>query len=106
MSTSGGQESQVLPLVHERRWVVGDKGIWFIEGGRAERDQDRWFTEGPEAEQATIHFAPFASRTFSSVKAALKNPVAGLAISPDGTTLLFNQVDHRATEILLMENFH
>jgi hypothetical protein len=29
----------------------------------------------------------------------------GLALSPDGRALLYNQIDHAGTEILLVENF-
>lgn len=103
--TEGGDETQVLPSVRERWWAVGDGGIWWMNGSGTQRDQDLWLMESAQTEYGDLRFLSFASGAITTAGAVLKNPYGGVAISRDGSTLLFNQIDHRATEILLVDNF-
>jgi hypothetical protein len=61
--------------------------------------------ENPTTDHGYLRFLSFAHRTVVTASTLSKSPSGGLAISGDRRTLMFNQVDHRATEILLMENF-
>jgi serine/threonine protein kinase len=105
MPVNGREETQVLPIVHERWWAVGDGGIWFMESTAAELDPGLWSMENAAPERGNLRFLPFSGHTPRTVSAIPKSPAGGLAISGDRTMLMFNQVDHRATEILLVENF-
>ena len=51
------------------------------------------------------NFFDFKTGKTSSLNTLSKPLITGLAISPDGRNLLFNQVDQQSSEILLMENF-
>jgi Tol biopolymer transport system component/tRNA A-37 threonylcarbamoyl transferase component Bud32 len=104
ISTEGGDETQILPSVRERWWAVGNEGIWWMRGSGTERDQDLWLMESAQTEDGDLRFLSFATGAVTTAS-ALKNPYGGVAISPDGGALLFNQIDHRATEILLVDNF-
>jgi serine/threonine protein kinase len=102
---NGGQEVQILPSVHERWWAVGDRGIWFMQVAGTELDPGLWTLENPATDHGYLRFLSFAHGTLVTVSTFSKSPAGGLAISGDRRALMFNQVDHRATEILLMENF-
>ncbi len=88
----GGEETQVLDAVCDREWLVTAQGVWYVWPVAASRAEIRYFD--------------FATRK-TTVAAAINKPVfLGLALSPDGRYLLYNQTDHSATELLLVENFH
>jgi serine/threonine protein kinase/Tol biopolymer transport system component len=106
MPTNGREETQVLPVVHERWWAVGDSGIWFLESTATELDPGLWSMENAAPERGNLRFLSFTDGAARTVSAIPKSPAGGLAISGDRRTLMFNQVDHRATEIVLVENFH
>jgi Tol biopolymer transport system component len=87
----GGKETQVLDAVGDREWFVTAQGIWYI-----------WPVARSKAE---VRYFDFAKRK-TTVAGIINKPVAtGLSLSPDGRYLLFNQVDHSGTELLLVENF-
>jgi serine/threonine protein kinase/Tol biopolymer transport system component len=87
----GGEETQVLDSVCDREWVVTEQGIWFIWPTAHSRAEGRYFD--------------FATRK-TNVAATINKPVTiGLAMSPDGRYLLYNQIDHSGSELLLVENF-
>jgi Tol biopolymer transport system component len=93
----GGPETPVPELSRAgywRSWGVMKEGIYFISK-----------ESGPPG---TIRFFSFATRRIMPLLTVDKEPLwwqAGLAISPDGRTLLYSQLDHAVDEIMLMENF-
>ncbi len=101
---NGGAEVQILPSVHQRWWAAGDKGMWFMQYAGAEIEPDLWPLEMRRLSGAIYDFSA-CDRECKNSQAISKTPAGGLAISGDRRTLMFSQVDHRATEILLVENF-
>jgi WD40 repeat protein len=91
MSVEDGQETQVIDGVHERSWAPVQEGIWYLWGDNPRHTELRFFD--------------FKTGKTSSLNTLSKPIVTGLAISPDGRELLFNQIDQMGSEILLMENF-
>jgi len=90
----GGVESPVhqdLKVHTWASWAVVDVGIYFIN---------------PEG-RAT-QFFNFATRQVTRVAAlekAAHTTLPGLAVSPDGCSILFTQMDQRESDIMLVENF-
>ena len=87
----GGEESQVADEVLDRTWSVGVEGMWFLAADGRER--------------AELRFLDITTRKMTTAGRIGKPVMTGLALSPDGRSLLYNQVDHGGTEILLVENF-
>lgn len=102
--TAGGEEKQVLPGVESWELVcVTPKGIYFVP---------------PEPHANTIQFLDAASGKISAVatlnkpaagslsESNLDSPVAGgLAVSPDGTYVLWPQMDRNTFNLMLVEGF-
>jgi Tol biopolymer transport system component len=91
MPVEGGEETKLMDGVRERAWAPAAEGVWYL------------WTDDPQ--HAELRFFDF--KTNKSITAAtLAKPLApGLAISPDGRRLLYNQLDQQSSEILLVENF-
>lgn len=105
MPLEGGQETQVLPAVSDRRWAVSEHGVWFLESVTTGFDPGLWLMETPSAGHGNLRFLNFASDSITTARVIPKSPAGGLAISRDGSTLLYNQVDHQANEIILVDHF-
>jgi eukaryotic-like serine/threonine-protein kinase len=105
MPIAGGQEAEVLPSIHQRWWAVGANGIWFMKSVGAETEVGILPMENVASEQAILEFYDQAKRKIVTAAALAKSPDGGLALSPDGHTLLYSQVDYRAYEIEVAENF-
>lgn len=89
----GGPEVQILPSVSERSWAVSGQGVWFIAQARSGKQ---------------LRFFDFKEKTTTSLTQlndVVPSAFDGLAISPDGHTLVYNHSASRGTEILLVENF-
>jgi hypothetical protein len=92
VSLTGGSSRQVVPCI--RRWFyVGPKGIYYSPCGEGEptlrlldpaTDQDRLIA--------------------ALVDPAYGDP-AGLAVSPDGTTILYSKYLTGGSDLMLIENF-
>jgi len=92
MPLSGGEEERVLdqPLAWFN-WALIPSGIYFINEADAQR--------------ATIEFFDFASRKSTLVQVADK-PGVGLALAPDGKSLLYSRPESEDYEVMLVKNFH
>lgn len=88
----GGTETQVVPDVYRYKYAVTDKGIYFASD--ATRDQ-----------KASILFLNFATGTAAPILKVQKPLDLGLAVCPDGRTLLYTQVDSSGRDLMLVENF-
>ena len=105
MPISGGQEAEVLPSVHQRWWAVAANGIWFLKRVGAETEVGILSIENVASEEAELQFYDQGKSKVVTAAALAKGPGAGLALSPDGHTLLYSQDDYRAYEIEVAENF-
>jgi serine/threonine protein kinase len=102
---AGGQEVQVLPAVHDRWWAVNNYGVWFMEAATPSFDPGLWLMETPSTGPGALRFLDFETGTVTTAAAIPKSPAGGLAISNADSTLIYNQIDHQATEIRLVDNF-
>ena len=87
----GGQETLVLKELapgESACWGLTDEGIYF-------------FNEHTE----TIDFFSFATRRIRQIAKPEKRG-GPLAVSPDGRSILFSQVDVDTSHIMMVENFH
>ncbi len=105
MPVSGGPETEVLPSIHQRWWAVAANGIWFLKRVGPETEVGILGMESAGSEQAELQFYDQAKGKLVTAAALAKSPEGGLALSPDGHTLSFSQVDYRAYEIEVAENF-
>jgi Tol biopolymer transport system component/DNA-binding winged helix-turn-helix (wHTH) protein len=91
---SGGEETLFLHDIEWRYWAVAEKGIYFI----AREDRNPF-----------IYFMNFATRHVSRVigleKKLATDAARGLALSPDGHSLLCTLVEQDSSDIMLIENF-
>jgi Tol biopolymer transport system component/DNA-binding winged helix-turn-helix (wHTH) protein len=93
----GGEEAAVLDFPPHLwgYWALVNEGIYFVD---AKVDS-----------QPALRFFRFDTGRVSHVMALEGRPIAhwpGLAISPDGRWILYAQVDHHSSDIMLVENFH
>jgi Tol biopolymer transport system component len=91
MPVEGGEEAKVLDSVGAHTWALVDQGLWFIN----------WTNPG----DAALQFLEFATGKVTRVAPISKPAAPGLAVSPDGRTILYAQYDQRASELMLVENF-
>jgi len=97
---TGGEEEVVLPALSSGMWgswALVPSGIYFI-------DYNPVTAGGP----GQIEFFDFATRARKAVATTTHMPVMwdlSLGISPDGSELLFTQLDHVATDLYLIDNF-
>jgi serine/threonine protein kinase len=105
MPVSGGPETEILPSIHQRWWAVAANGIWFLKRISAETEVGILGMENAGSEQAELLFYDQAKGKLLTATALPKSPDGGLALSPDGHTLMYSQLDYRAYEIEVAENF-
>jgi Tol biopolymer transport system component/DNA-binding winged helix-turn-helix (wHTH) protein len=96
VAPKGGEERELLSvaLAGWGYWGVTDKGIYFIR-----KHADRQFT---------IDFFDFVTHRTSEITTVARPPyseVGDFAVSPDGSSILYSQVEGDA-DIMLVENFH
>jgi len=88
-----GEEIQVLPALDDPgSFAVAERGIYFMPPRNADRTHP-------------IQFLEFATgKTFPVV--TIDKPMGPrLAVSPDGRSLLYHQVDQQSRDLMLVENF-
>jgi len=87
---AGGEPVKVLDGIVWFNYTVIDAGIYYIDrlGG-----------------QTRLQFLDFATGTSSTVARNLGEVGSGLAVSPDGKTILFTRVDAAGDDLMLVENF-
>ena len=91
---AGGQESLFLRGVEKRYWVVAEGGIYFVA------------TEGNEAFVKFIDFETLrVTQTMRLERKLRRDFLRGLALSPDGRSLLGTLVERNSSDLVLVENF-
>ena len=102
MPLNGGEEERILdqPPANWAGWGLTRNGIYFLNLNEYGQVRD--------TPNAKIEFFDFATRTTSSILDLAKPvpPIAGLAVSPDGRSLLYEQNEFRDSYIMLVRNFH
>jgi Tol biopolymer transport system component len=90
----GGEETRVLDSVHcDGFWDVGKQGIYY-------------FTTPDEKGRSQICLYEFATgKTQKILVLDLRYPYAGVAVSPDGRTILYSLHDQGGSDLMLVENF-
>ena len=94
---SGGSEEKVLdspPPGFWGYWAVSANGIYYVD---------------EPAPKARIRFRNFRTRRDSVVKvmsnaAWIRSP--GMSLSPDGSAIVFVQLDQFTSDLMLVEDFH
>jgi Tol biopolymer transport system component len=88
----GGEESRVLgSLGEDLNFAVVDEGVYFLSG--------------MQAENVSLKFFDFATGKTKLVVQTAKPSELGLAISPDKRWILFTQIEHLGSDLMLVENF-
>jgi hypothetical protein len=90
MPVEGGGEAKVLDGVAD--WTLGPAGVYFI----APRD--------PRG-RSNICLQEFAGGRVRTVATTDRPLSLGMAVSPDGRTLLYSQFDEFGRDLMLVENF-
>ena len=92
-AVNGGAEEKIVDSVHPvGQWTVGKTGLYF-------------FTPPDERSQSEIHYYDFATGKVKKILTVAAAIFYGLALSPDGRTLLYSQIDDAGSDLMLVENF-
>ncbi len=93
MPVGGGEETKVLDCVHcSGHWAVGEQGIYF-------------FAKPDEKRQSDIRFYDFSSGKISKILTITRAIQDWIALSPDGRTIIYPQIDQAGSDLMLVENF-
>jgi serine/threonine protein kinase len=95
VSTGGGEEIFVLDGVFQGFWSLLDKGIIFVNPNAT-----------PHAIIQFFDFATDRTTKVGEIEKELQLVYPSLAVSPDGSSLLFVQADSFESDIMLVEDFH
>ena len=89
----GGEETKILEGVSTGgQWTVGTDGIYF-------------FTTPDVKGRSEIRLYEFATRRTKRIL-TVERSVGMIALSPDGRTILYPQMDEHGSDLMLVENFH
>jgi Tol biopolymer transport system component len=91
MPVGGGDEVEVPGTrAFERAWSLTDRGIYSIDVERG---------------ASVLKFYDFVTGQIKELAHFDKSVTSGLAVAPDGHSILYSQVDQRGSDIMLVENF-
>lgn len=94
MPVGGGPETNVVvEKIEDANFVVTERGIYFTPSHLRE-------------DGSSIQFLDFATNTIQEIAKIAKPVAPGLSVSPDGKSILFAQVDHAGSNLMLVEGFH
>ena len=92
MPVDGGEKTKVLDSVVSNTWTVRKEGIYFI-------------VAADKQGHLSICLHEFATGKIRKI-VTIERPVSlGVAVSPDGRTLLYSQFDETGSDLMLVENF-
>ncbi len=94
---AGGEETRLLGPAGGFQFAVVTDGIYFIEPGSP--GYAGWIKGN------SLKFFSFAKGTAEEVFDIKFKPEGGLSVSPDGSYVLFSQVDPFGVDLMLVENF-
>jgi hypothetical protein len=94
VAVDGGEESRVMgPVPDGGNYAVVDEGVYFLAGN--------W----QEDTNAAVAFFDFASGKTKPIVQTGKPISIGLAVSRDKRWLLFTEVEHLGSDLMLVDNF-
>jgi hypothetical protein len=85
--SAGGEETQVAANVWDRAFAPVRDGLYYISAARGE--------------VARLQFLRFAPGEVEPILPIRKRLLPGMALSPDGRTLLFGQLDQQRNRMLV-----
>jgi len=92
MPVEGGPETQVVNAVYRANFAVLDRGIYFTP------------PRGANGESA-VQYLDFATGAIKTIYPLDKTIDLGFTVSPDGRYVLWSQIDHQGSNLMLVENF-
>src|SRR5262249_21116690 len=93
MPRNGGEETRVLESVSQHAFEIVNEGVYFIPS--------------PDSRgRYSIQFFNFATKKIRSIATIEKPIFFYLSVSPDGRSILYTQIDHTGSDLMLVENFH
>ncbi len=93
MKLDGGEEVRILDEPRGYNWFN-----WALSPGGI------YFVSRPETKEQGIDFFDFKTRKNNPISYVAK-PIHGIALAPDGTSLLYGQTDSEDYDIILVKNF-
>jgi hypothetical protein len=87
---AGGPAVKMTEGVNSTSFAVAKNGIYYLERTNGE---------------SRLRYFDLGSRTTSTVAGNLGNTDFGLAVSPDGGTILFSRTDSSVNDLMLVDNF-
>ena len=94
MPSNGGQETKVLDQPHAGGWfdwALAEKGVYFMKSSKLL--------------ETTINYFDFSTQKTTTV-ATLDKPIGwGLALAPDGKSVLYVETEFAQSNIILVKNF-
>ena len=93
MPLNGGEEERVLDHPEGFQWFN-----WALASGGI------YFVNQADAEKPRIEFFDFATRKRTLID-VVDNPRFGLALAPDGKSLLYSRTDSEDYEVMMVKNF-
>jgi Tol biopolymer transport system component len=92
MPVAGGESTRVLEAIAPMgKWTVGPDGIYFL-------------TVPDEKGYMDLSVYEFATGKTRKIR-TMGRPVGDMAVSPDGRTILYTQLDEAGSDLMLVENF-
>jgi len=104
MPLNGGPESRVLDQPFGYlwfNWALGKNGIYFLNHAESSPATADFFEVSP----ATVDFFDFSTGKITRIAAVHKPMGGGLALSPDGKSLLYVETEFEESSIMLLKNF-
>jgi serine/threonine protein kinase len=93
MPVEGGEEVKVLDSVHtDGRWTLGREGVYFFTAPDKQGHSDIGLYE----------FSTGKTRKILTIERGISEEIA---VSPDGRTILYTQLDEAGSELMMVENF-
>ena len=88
-----GVDREILPVMMERAFAIAPDGVYYIP------------LPGPDG-RFTIQFRSFESKASRVIATVSKPMPRQLSLAPDGSFLLYSQLDRSGKDLMLVENFH
>jgi Tol biopolymer transport system component len=89
---AGGHETRITENVYRYNYAIGASGVY-------------WMSQRAADLTSIIRFRDATTGVTSEILKVTKPVDLGLALSPDGRTLLFTEVDYSGQDLMLVENF-
>jgi Tol biopolymer transport system component len=88
----GGEETRVCGPVQGNNFGVAPDGVYFV---------------GPSADgKLVLQFFAFRTQNIRKLAVLGNTSCAGVAVAPDGRSVLYSQRDNAGSDLMLVENFH